>query len=55
MTLSIRNVLIGVFAVLSLLLSVLVSSSLLSSYRNYQVYAEVSELTGFDKWARRCV
>ena len=49
MTLSIRNVLIGVFAVLSLLLSVLVSSSLLSSYRNYQVYAEVSELTGFDK------
>ncbi|QLF70871.1 HAMP domain-containing protein [Peteryoungia desertarenae] len=49
MSFSIRNVLIGVFALLSLLLSVLVAHSLLNSYRNYQVYAEVSELTGFDK------
>ncbi|NKN36177.1 HAMP domain-containing protein [Agrobacterium sp. a22-2] len=49
MTFSIRNVLISVFALLSLMLSVLVGNSMLASYRNYQVYAEVSELTGFDK------
>lgn len=49
MSFSIRNVLISVFAILSILLSVLVASSLLKSYRNYQVYAEVSELTGLDK------
>ncbi|MCZ8178106.1 MAG: methyl-accepting chemotaxis protein [Rhizobium sp.] len=49
MTLSIRNVLIGVFAILSLMLLALVGSSLHSSYRNYERYAEVSELTAFDK------
>ncbi|MGL3605092.1 methyl-accepting chemotaxis protein [Rhizobium sp. G187] len=49
MVFSIRNVLFSVFALLSLMLSVLVGNSMLSSYRNYQVYAEVSELTGFDK------
>ena len=49
MTFSIRNVLIGVFAVLSLMLSALVANSLLSSQRNYVMYAEVSDLTAFDK------
>ncbi|MUZ82131.1 HAMP domain-containing protein [Agrobacterium vitis] len=49
MTLSIRNVLISVFALLSLMLNVLVGNSMLNSYRTYQVNAEISELTGFDK------
>ncbi|WP_159948402.1 HAMP domain-containing methyl-accepting chemotaxis protein [Rhizobium sp. 18065] len=49
MIFSIRNVLFSIFALLSLMLSVLVGNSMLSSYRQYQVYAEVSELTGFDK------
>ncbi|MVA28353.1 methyl-accepting chemotaxis protein [Agrobacterium vitis] len=49
MTLSIRNVLISVFALLSLMLNVLVGNSMLNSYRAYQVNAEISELTGFDK------
>ncbi|MBB4956060.1 methyl-accepting chemotaxis protein [Agrobacterium vitis] len=49
MNFSIRNVLISVFATLSLLLSILVGNSMMSSYQNYGVYTEVSDLTSFDK------
>lgn len=49
MKVSIKSALLGVFVVLALLLSALVSNSLLKSYGNYKVYAEVSDLTAFDK------
>ncbi|MDQ0454765.1 methyl-accepting chemotaxis protein [Rhizobium paknamense] len=46
---SIRNILIGVFSVLSLTLSVLVANSLWSAYRNYVIFDEVAQLTQLDK------
>jgi methyl-accepting chemotaxis protein len=47
--LSIRNILVGLFMAISLTISVLVGQSLWTSYRNYVVYNEVSQLTQLDK------
>ncbi|THF53885.1 methyl-accepting chemotaxis protein [Allorhizobium terrae] len=46
---SIRNILISVFSLISLILSVLVANSLAGAYRNYVVFDEVAQLTQLDK------
>ena len=49
MKVTIKSALFGVFVVLATGLCVLVTSYLYNSYRSYQVYSEVSDLTALDK------
>ncbi|MBT9371054.1 HAMP domain-containing methyl-accepting chemotaxis protein [Rhizobium sp. CSW-27] len=49
MTLSLKSILVGIFAALSLLVSVLVGSAFLSSIADYRRYDEIVRLASLDK------
>ena len=49
MLFSLRNVLVSAFAVLSFMLAVLVGDMMWDSYKRYQSYSEIGDLTGYDR------
>jgi methyl-accepting chemotaxis protein len=49
MTLSIRNILVGIFLLLSAVICVLTASSAMDAYNNHRVFSDVSKLTALDR------
>ena len=49
MIFSLRNILVGIFLLLSIALCVLTGSSMLHAYRGESTYADVSRLTMLDR------
>ncbi|MFW8607860.1 methyl-accepting chemotaxis protein [Rhizobium beringeri] len=49
MTLSIRNILVGIFLLLSVVICVLTASSAMDAYYKEQVFSDVSKLTALDR------
>jgi hypothetical protein len=49
MTLSIRNILVGIFLLLSAVICVLTASSAMDAYNKHQVFGDVSKLTALDR------
>jgi methyl-accepting chemotaxis protein len=49
MTLSIRNILVGIFLLLSVVICVLTASSAMDAYNKEQVFSDVSKLTALDR------
>jgi methyl-accepting chemotaxis protein len=49
MTLSIRNILVGIFLLLSAVICVLTASSAMDAYNEHRIFNDVSKLTALDR------